>query len=293
MTLGRTAGESGAAAVRAAEFDQAGFRAAVRPDGDGVLLRLHGVLGAGAEDEVLSLLTELLTGAARVVADLTELSPDGLAHLQVFAAALDRAGGWPAAELVLVVPDGPAREALAASGVSDLVVVVDSLSLARIRGGHRPRLVRAAWDFDPDPRILATARELIRSRLALWQAPVDPDDLVLAATELLANVVDHAGTPLRLGLAFDGRAVRLEVRDGSPRPPTLRPFDPGAARGRGLQMVQAVTDEWDWSEGGWSEGAWSVGAWSVGGWAGQGTDRGPRSPGGEGKTVWARVRASA
>jgi hypothetical protein len=49
-----------------------------------------------------------------------------------------------------------------------------------------------------------------------------------------------------LAVSFDGRAVVVAVQDGSMLEPHLRPFDLAAARGRGLQMVDALAKSWHW-----------------------------------------------
>jgi len=86
---------------------------------------------------------------------------------------------------------------------------------------------------------------VVRRDLAAFLArhPVDPEtaeDVVLVASELASNVVDHARTPFELTASLTATALRLDVTDGSTDPPILQPHDVNAVRGRGLQMVQAV-----------------------------------------------------
>ena len=45
-------------------------------------------------------------------------------------------------------------------------------------------------------------------------------------------------------MSFDGTAVVVEVHDQSMLEPRLQPFNPTAARGRGLQMVNALAKSW-------------------------------------------------
>ena len=71
------------------------------------------------------------------------------------------------------------------------------------------------------------------------------EDAELVATELVANVVDHAGTRCTLTVAVTGVGVFIEVRDFYPCPPPQpQPFDPSNPRGRGLQVVAAVSSRW-------------------------------------------------
>ena len=71
------------------------------------------------------------------------------------------------------------------------------------------------------------------------------EDAELVATELVANVVDHARTSCTLIVAVTGAGVLIEVRDFYPCPPPQpQPFDPNNPRGRGLQVVAAVSSRW-------------------------------------------------
>jgi two-component sensor histidine kinase len=67
---------------------------------------------------------------------------------------------------------------------------------------------------------------------------------VLVVEELVANVVDHARTRFRLVVRLTGRVLRLAVRDSAAGLPQVRPFDPYASRGRGLQVVDTVAQRW-------------------------------------------------
>ena len=75
------------------------------------------------------------------------------------------------------------------------------------------------------------------------------DDAALVVTELVANVVDHAGTSCRLRVDADGPELRIEVRDFHPSPPPQPgPVDLSAVRGRGLQVVAALSTRWGVTE---------------------------------------------
>jgi anti-sigma regulatory factor (Ser/Thr protein kinase) len=101
------------------------------------------------------------------------------------------------------------------------------------------------WAFTP---ILATptrARRRLAEQLDLWGiAESDSESVLLVANELVANAVDHAHTDLELAVSFDGTAIIVEVHDQSMLEPRLQPLNPTAARGRGLQMVNALAKSW-------------------------------------------------
>lgn len=108
-------------------------------------------------------------------------------------------------------------------------------------------------------------RRILRAYLGIWEMPELADAATLALTELLANVVRHApdrrATLLLLRRA-DG--VRVEVTDTCPRPPrSPRPpsstavDDDLAEGGRGLLLVDSVTDRWGWYPlPGWGKTVW-------------------------------------
>jgi anti-sigma regulatory factor (Ser/Thr protein kinase) len=66
----------------------------------------------------------------------------------------------------------------------------------------------------------------------------------LIVSELAANCVEHAGTAFTVGLAVDHRTVRGEVTDTGGGLPTPRIRDPRRLRGRGLLIVESLSDEW-------------------------------------------------
>lgn len=88
-------------------------------------------------------------------------------------------------------------------------------------------------------RFLTTCLESWDEEAALWTAQ-------LLLGELATNAVLHAGdgdfavTVLLLG---DG-SVRLEVRDGSLRPPQLRDYGTTSTTGRGIALVAQLSREW-------------------------------------------------
>jgi anti-sigma regulatory factor (Ser/Thr protein kinase) len=79
--------------------------------------------------------------------------------------------------------------------------------------------------------------------------------LQLIVSELVTNSIVHTrsgrdGGTVAVALASAGRRVRVEVTDdGGPELPRLRTVDFGAENGRGLQLVDALADEWGWDRG--------------------------------------------
>ncbi|MFH9612005.1 ATP-binding protein [Streptomyces sp. NPDC017448] len=90
-------------------------------------------------------------------------------------------------------------------------------------------------------------RRVLRLHLTTWELPFLADAAELALTELIANVVRHV--PGRRGRTCIFRlpnreGVRVEVADDSPVLPLAVKGDPMEEGGRGLVLVNAVTDDW-------------------------------------------------
>ena len=104
----------------------------------------------------------------------------------------------------------------------------------------------ASFDLPPIPPSIPVARHLVLELLRVWEAPHDRDDAALVVTELVANVIDHVRgeANLTLELALAGDSLRLAVADGSSVRPVVQELSHDRPRGRGLVLVEAVTDRW-------------------------------------------------
>ncbi|MGY2078416.1 ATP-binding protein [Modestobacter sp. SYSU DS0657] len=103
----------------------------------------------------------------------------------------------------------------------------------------------ASVDLPPIPGSVPLARRLVRDVLRAWDVPQDREDAELLATEVVANVVDHAGADsFTLELTLAGAWLRIAVVDGSAVRPVVRALDHQAERGRGMRLVDAIADRW-------------------------------------------------
>jgi anti-sigma regulatory factor (Ser/Thr protein kinase) len=110
----------------------------------------------------------------------------------------------------------------------------------------------------------AIVRRQLARDLASYDLPADAiDDAVLVASELVGNAVRHttaaASDTLDISWDVDSSGVRVCVGDPSDQQPQLRIAGDDEPSGRGLKIVDAMSDDW-------------------------GVERGAR-----GKTVWAHV----
>jgi len=100
-------------------------------------------------------------------------------------------------------------------------------------------------EFAPDKREVAHARAVVRAACAEWGIPPETaDDLALVVSELVTNAVIHAASAVRLALISEEDALRLEVHDDLAARPVARPESPHTAGGRGLHVVEALTQRW-------------------------------------------------
>ena len=103
----------------------------------------------------------------------------------------------------------------------------------------------ARIDLPPVASSVPLARRLVRDVLRTWNAPQDRADAELLITELVANVVDHAGGDvLTLELALGGAWLRIGVVDGSAIRPVVREMSHQSERGRGIRLVAEIADRW-------------------------------------------------
>jgi anti-sigma regulatory factor (Ser/Thr protein kinase) len=117
------------------------------------------------------------------------------------------------------------------------------------RPSHPSELCWATrWESAPGPDAVPLSRDRLTAVLAEWGLVGEAiEPTLLVVTELLSNAVDHGRGPVRLAVAYPGEWVHVEVYDGAAEPPRLQPHDVLAARGRGLQLVEALALRWGWT----------------------------------------------
>ena len=97
-------------------------------------------------------------------------------------------------------------------------------------------------DLSALPESASRARRHVAA--AIEDDPELSEIAVLLVSELVANAVLHAGTPCVVRVDVDDQRVRVEVRDEDPRLPTVKDYGPDAVTGRGLHIVESLSDRW-------------------------------------------------
>ncbi|WP_308043151.1 ATP-binding protein [Streptomyces sp. CoT10] len=108
---------------------------------------------------------------------------------------------------------------------------------------------KKAWElpFLAEAEEVAVLRRMLRLHLELWGLQEVSEAAQLCVSELVANVIKHVGpaTPTTLAVFMNGSHLRIEVHDPDPRAlPVLADVDSNAETGRGVALIDAITDRW-------------------------------------------------
>ncbi|MHB1930802.1 MAG: ATP-binding protein [Acidimicrobiales bacterium] len=113
--------------------------------------------------------------------------------------------------------------------------------------------------FTGEPASVSEARRFLRGTLEGWGADGLTDPAVQVLSELATNSVIHARTGFTVRVALDdGGGLRLEVVDGSTRPPAQKAHSREATTGRGLALVSALAASWGVDQDGQGKAVWAL-----------------------------------
>ncbi|MGW1977013.1 ATP-binding protein [Streptomyces sp. NPDC001889] len=114
-------------------------------------------------------------------------------------------------------------------------------------GGSGPVVLdgELSWKVRVRPSELRSIRHRVASFLKGRGCSAAADDVVLVIGELLANVHEHAEGICDLDVTLHDKRVIVQVSDTVTTPPTPRPRSGAAEAGRGLLLVDALTDHWE------------------------------------------------
>lgn len=95
------------------------------------------------------------------------------------------------------------------------------------------------------PASPGVAREFARSNGCTEHASQVLDEALLLISELVTNSVLHGGPTILLSVECDGSGgLKVRVRDGSATAPQRRTSSPEDENGRGLALVDVISDAW-------------------------------------------------
>ncbi|WP_305784427.1 ATPase [Symbioplanes lichenis] len=189
-----------------------------------------------------ALLKRLAEQPSALLVDLAEVHVPEAKALAVFTAVVQQAATWPGTPVLLCAPGPGVAEALAGGGYGRLTVCASvAAALAGLDTG-RDALPMLADQLLPVSGASRHARDMVTEACARWSLPHLAGPASLVVSELVANVIDHAGTIMTLRISHRGRYLHLAVRDGSPVAPE-KTSRPGPS---GLGMVEALATHWGW-----------------------------------------------
>lgn len=102
-----------------------------------------------------------------------------------------------------------------------------------------------------DPMASRTARSWVAEQLVPVGLETEVfESIVLAASELVTNVLVHTESDPQITLTIDLDEIRVEVEDECRTPAAIRDAQPGTVGGWGLRIVERVADTWGTVPGG-------------------------------------------
>lgn len=203
------------------------------------VLRVTGTLDPVTGDALQQAVrSSLAAEPTRLLLDVSALrigDPPGLSALN---AVVCQTAEWPHVPIVLC---GASPSTNAA--VPDCEYAAD-LSSALASAAREPSPPRIRVRLRPVPDSCRQARLQVTQACETWHRTDLAAIATLIATELVANVVRHAHTTMRLTFGLRDGRLSMSVRDGSHRMP--EPADPGVGSpgGRGLRLVRDLTEAW-------------------------------------------------
>jgi anti-sigma regulatory factor (Ser/Thr protein kinase) len=104
-------------------------------------------------------------------------------------------------------------------------------------------MARARRTFEPIPSSVPAARRFVTDTLDRWALGQLCDWGALAVSELATNAVVHAATPFEVELEVNGEVV-ITVTDRSLGVPVARSGPLEGESGRGVHLIEALSDRW-------------------------------------------------
>jgi anti-sigma regulatory factor (Ser/Thr protein kinase) len=98
------------------------------------------------------------------------------------------------------------------------------------------------------PAAAGEARRRVRAAIRSWLVPVDLDVALLLTSELVTNAVRHeagqGAQTVMLVISCSSGRLRVDVHDTSRSWPAVADVPADAETGRGLLLVETLSDEW-------------------------------------------------
>ena len=211
------------------------------------VVRAHGQLGQVAGQARDAAVVELAEAPAAVVCDLSGVTgPREPCAVSLLASLGAHAQHWPGTPVGVLCPDHALRRALEHEVLSRHLQIAASQSLLwpLLSEGAASTTVRESLVLAPTALAARAARDLVSRACLDWGRSSQIQAATLVVSELVTNAMVHAGTDLEVSLTRCGPRLRIAVKDHSSRVPRLQDAGSSGVTGRGLVLVDAVSESW-------------------------------------------------
>lgn len=229
-------------------------------DGSSVtVVRLTGLLDLTTTRRVHATLQRCLANQPdALVVDLSQVDVRDRLALSVFAAVARQAAVWPDVPVVVCGPGDDTARWLDRPSTRVGIGVRQSCADAIREARRRVATPRLQLRLEPVTGACRRARDLAGDACRRWNLPnlAGPSRLVLS--ELVGNVVRHAGTPMEVSLTLRRPFLHIAVTDGSPKPVATGEPGPLTEGGRGLLLVRDLAQRWGTLPTGDGKVVWAI-----------------------------------
>ncbi|MEU5538447.1 ATP-binding protein [Streptomyces sp. NPDC020362] len=108
----------------------------------------------------------------------------------------------------------------------------------------RAAVREVSWPVERDQVSLRRARHSVTEQLRGWGLDRLAGSAELLASELVTNALRYTRGRVRLNLRIRGSRLHCEVEDSSHDSPARREAGADAEGGRGLELLEALTEDW-------------------------------------------------
>lgn len=98
--------------------------------------------------------------------------------------------------------------------------------------------------LDPLPASAGKGRSFATGLLTRWGLEHLCDRVELLVSEVVTNAILHSRSPIEVSVVLSEEALRVEVCDESPLLPVRRTYSEESTTGRGLLLIEALSDRW-------------------------------------------------
>jgi len=223
------------------------LRCKVATDADVITVDLAGSLTFYTVASLRRVLTKALAeGPVAIIVNLADLTVEDESCLTLFAAVAKKASTDSQTSLLLSAASEAVARWIRTHRFDRRVALYPTVEDAAEHAHRRPAGPRERRRLGPTLDSPSLARDFVGEACARWMvSPSVIETLKLIATELVANAVTHARTPMDVVIGRSRQHIHLAVIDGERRFAVLRgPESARSSGGRGLMLVEAFSAAW-------------------------------------------------